>query len=100
MNEVEMEHRLTSVEKLAGSNKHRIDDLEESTKVLQQLSESTAVMAEQLKTMNEKIGSMDETICAVKARPAAMWETILKALATAIVGGLVAYGLLRLGLGA
>ena len=99
MNEVEMEHRLTSVEKLAGSNKHRIDDLESDNKALQKLSESVAVMAEQMKTMSGKIGSMDTAISALKAKPAAMWEMLLKTLVTAIVGGLAAYGLLRLGLG-
>ena len=42
MNEVEMEHRLTAVEKLAGSNKHRIDEAEENNKALQDLSKSIA----------------------------------------------------------
>ena len=62
MNEVEMEHRLTVVEKLAGSNKHRIDDLEADTKTLQELSTSCKVMAEQLAAMNKRLDKVDAAV--------------------------------------
>lgn len=90
MNEVEMEHRLTAVEKLAGSNKHRIDEAEENNKALQDLSKSVAVMAEQMKTMNSKVDSMDTAVKQIQAVPAKRWDAliavILSALATGIVG--------------
>lgn len=90
MNEVEMEHRLTAVEKLAGSNKHRIDEVEENNKALQDLSKSVAVMAEQMKTMNSKVDSMDTAVKQLQAVPAKRWDAliavILSALATGIVG--------------
>ena len=90
MNEVEMEHRLTAVEKLAGSNKHRIDEAEENNKALQDLSKSVAVMAEQMKTMNSKVDSMDTAVKQLQAVPAKRWDAliavILSALATGIVG--------------
>ena len=90
MNEVEMEHRLTAVEKLAGSNKHRSDEVEENNKALQDLSKSVAVMAEQMKTMNSKVDSMDTAVKQIQAVPAKRWDAliagILSALATGIVG--------------
>nr|DAD86171.1 MAG TPA: hemolysin XhlA [Myoviridae sp. ctxZR60] len=90
MNEVEMEHRLTAVEKLAGSNKHRIDEVEENNKALQDISKSVAVMAEQMKTMNSKVDSMDTAVKQLQAVPAKRWDAliavILSALATGIVG--------------
>lgn len=90
MNEVEMEHRLTAVEKLAGSNKHRIDEAEENNKALQDLSKSVAVMAEQMKTMNSKVDSMDTAVKQLQAVPSKRWDAliagILSALATGIVG--------------
>ena len=90
MNEVEMEHRLTAVEKLAGNNKHRIDEAEENNKALQDLSKSVAVMAEQMKTMNSKVDSMDTAVKQIQAVPAKRWDAliavILSALATGIVG--------------
>lgn len=90
MNEVEMEHRLTAVEKLAGSNKHRIDEVEENNKALQDISKSVAVMAEQMKAMNSKVDSMDTAVKQLQAVPAKRWDAliavILSALATGIVG--------------
>lgn len=90
MNEVEMEHRLTAVEKLAGSNKHRIDEVEENNKALQDISKSVAVMAEQMKTMSSKVDSMDTAVKQLQAVPAKRWDAliavILSALATGIVG--------------
>ena len=55
MNEVEMEHRITAVEKLAKGNERRIGDLESDNKALLDLSTSVAVMAEQMKTMSSII---------------------------------------------
>ena len=59
MNEIEMEHRITAVEKLAKGNERRIGDLESDNKALLDLSTSVAVMAEQMKTMSSKVDSMD-----------------------------------------
>ena len=62
MNEVEMEHRLTETEALTRDNTRRINDLEADYKVLQELTSSVKVMAEQFKTMNEKINKIDKTV--------------------------------------
>lgn len=98
MNELELEHRLTVVEKLAGSNKHRIDDLEADTKILQSLSQSTAVMAEQLKAMNEKVTDLSKSVAEINSKPGNLWESAIKAVITALLAGLVAYGLAKAGL--
>ena len=99
MNEVEMEHRLTVVEKLAGSNKHRIDDLEADTKTLQELSTSCKLMAEQLNTMNERLNRVDNAVPAIQSVPAGRWDAIVKAVVTALVAGLVGYALALAGMG-
>ena len=99
MNEVEMEHRLTVVEKLAGSNKHRIDDLEADTKTLQELSTSCKLMAEQLNTMNERLNRVDNAVTAIQSVPAGRWDAIVKAVVTALVAGLVGYALALAGMG-
>ena len=99
MNEVEMEHRLTVVEKLAGSNKHRIDDLEADTKTLQELSTSCKVMAEQLAAMNKRLDKVDAAVTNIQSVPAGRWDAIVKAVVTALVAGLVGYALALAGLG-
>lgn len=99
MNEVEIEHRITAMEKLAGSNKHRIDDLEADNKALQELSASVKVMAEQLKTMNDRLNRVDTAVTAIQSVPAGRWDAIVKAVVTAVVAGLVGYALALAGLG-
>lgn len=99
MNEVEMEHRITAVEKLAKGNERRIGDLETDNKALLDLSTSVAVMAEQMKTMSSKVDSMDAAVKRLQSIPASRWEGLIKAAVTAIVAGLVGYALALAGLG-
>lgn len=99
MNEVEMEHRITAVEKLAKGNERRIGDLETDNKSLLDLSTSVAVMAEQMKTMSSKVDSMDASVKRLQNVPASRWEGLIKAVVTAIVSGLVGYALALAGLG-
>ena len=99
MNEVETEHRITAVEKLAKGNERRIGDLETDNKALLDLSTSVAVMAEQMKTMSSKVDSMDAAVKRLQSVPASRWEGLIKAAVTAIVSGLVGYALALAGLG-
>ena len=80
MNEVEMEHRLTAVEKLAGSNKHRIDELDADTSALRQLATSVEVLA-------AKQGAIETSVTG-----------IIKAAVTALVAGLVGWALAQIGI--
>lgn len=98
MNEVEMEHRITAVEKLAKGNERRIGDLETDNKALLDLSTSVAVMAEQMKTMSSKVDSMDTAVKRLQSVPASRWEGLIKAVVTALVAGLVGYALALAGL--
>lgn len=98
MNEVDMEHRLTVVEKLAKGNERRIVDLESDNKALQELSKSVAVMAEQMKTMNSKVDSMDTAVKQLQSVPGSRWEGLIKAAVTAIVAGLVGWAIAQIGI--
>ena len=99
MNEVEMEHRITAVEKLAKVNERRIGDLESDNKALLELSTSVAVMAEQMKTMSSKVDSMDTAVKRLQSVPASRWEGLIKTAVTTIVAALVGYALALAGLG-
>lgn len=98
MNEVEMEHRITAVEKLAKGNERRIGDLESDNKALLDLSTSVAVMAEQMKTMSSKVDSMDTAVKRLQSVPARRWEGFIKAAVTALVAGLVGWALAQIGI--
>lgn len=99
MNELENEHRITSVEKLAASNKHRIDDLEADTSALRQLATSVEVLATKQETIESNVAEIKNDVKSIKAIPASRWETIVKGLLTAIAAGLVGYALALAGLG-
>lgn len=98
MNEVEMEHRITAVEKLAKGNERRIGDLETDNKALLDLSTSVAVMAEQMKTMSSKVDSMDAAVKRLQNVPASRWEGFIKAAVTALVAGLVGWAFAQIGI--
>lgn len=98
MNEVEMEHRITAVEKLAKGNERRIGDLESDNKALLDLSTSVAVMAEQMKNMSSKVDSMDTAVKRLQNVPASRWEGLIKAAVTAIVAGLVGWAIAQIGI--
>ena len=98
MNELEMEHRITAVEKLAKGNERRIGDLESDNKALLELSTSVAVMAEQMKTMSSKVDSMDTAVKRLQSVPASRWEGFIKAAVTSLVAGLVGWALAQIGI--
>nr|DAH82955.1 MAG TPA: hypothetical protein [Caudoviricetes sp.] len=100
MNEVEMEHRVTAVEKLEKGNERRIVDLESDNKALQDLAKSVAVLAEQMKAINSKVDSMDTAVKQLQSVPGSRWEGFIKAAVTAVVAALVGWALGQIGVGA
>lgn len=98
MNEVEMEHRLTAVEKLAGSNKHRIDELDADTSALRQLATSVEVLAAKQGAIETSVTEIKADVKSLKAVPASRLEGIIKAAVTALVAGLVGWALAQIGI--
>lgn len=79
-------------------NEGRIKKLEGESNVLHQLATSVAVMAEQMKSMNTKVGTLTEKVEDIEARPAKRWESIVAACISVVVGALLGYVLSRVGL--
>ena len=98
MNEVEMEHRITAVEKLAGSNKHRIDELDADTSALRQLATSVEVLAAKQGAIETSVTEIKADVKSLKAVPASRLEGIIKAAVTALVAGLVGWALAQIGI--
>ena len=92
--------KIAEIEQRAKSNTHRIDELEADNKALHQLATSVEVLATKQETIEENVSEIKADVKSLKALPAGRWEGLVKALVSALVGGLVAYGLFRLGLGA
>lgn len=79
-------------------NEGRIKKLEGESNVLHQLATSVAVMAEQMKSMNTKVGTLTEKVDEIEARPAKRWESVVAACISVLVGAVLGFALSRIGL--
>lgn len=74
-------------------NTGRIKDLEKKNDAVSKLASSVAVMAEHMKTMDEKIDGMQQSVDTLTAQPGKHWDTLIKIVATALVTGIIGWAL-------
>ena len=86
MMELNFEHRVTAVEEKASRNEGRIKNLEEEQSVLHNLATSVAVMAEQMKAMNQNVDTLTAKVDALEAKPAKRWDWLVDKLIAAAAG--------------
>lgn len=98
MTNEEMAVRLQEISDKADRNEGRIQKLEESTATLHELATSVAVMANQLKTLNGNVVSMQVDVAELKNKPAKRWDSIVEKAIWAVLGALIVFALGRLGL--
>lgn len=79
-------------------NEGRIKKLEAENNVLHELATSVAVMAEQMKSMNAKVGTLSEKVEDIEAKPAKRWESVVASCLSALVGAVLGFVLSRVGL--
>ena len=72
-------------------NTGRIKDLEKKNDAVSKLASSVAVMAEHMKTMDEKIDGMQQSVDTLTALPGKHWDTLVKIAVTALVTGIVGW---------
>ena len=95
----EQEHdRLTRVEDRSKSNTHRIESLEKRQDDTEKLVTSVAIIAEKQKDME---GDVKEMKCDVKKlieKPAKRWEGVVEKVLYTVIGAIVAYLLVQIGI--
>lgn len=79
-------------------NTGRIKDLEKKTDAVSKLASSVAVMAEHMKTMDDKIDEVQTSVSEITAKPGKRWDTTVMTIVTAIVAGLVGWALAHAGI--
>lgn len=72
-------------------NTGRIKDLEKRNDAVSKLASSVAVMAEHMKTMDEKIDEMQSSVSELTAKPGKRWDTLVKIVVTALVTGIIGW---------
>ena len=90
--------KIAEIEARSKSNTHRIDDLEEDNRALHTLATSVEVLATKQETIEANISEIKDDVKSLKAIPGGKWETLVKAVVTAIVGALVGFALAHAGI--
>lgn len=79
-------------------NEGRIEKLEGENAVLHQLATSVAVMAEQMKTMNNSVSAMKVEVEELKDKPGKRWDSLVEKVIWAIAAALIGFALAQIGL--
>ena len=91
MNEIEMEHRVTAVEKLAGSNRHRLEDVEKRQDNLDELVKSVALFAQEQEYIKEDVKEIKADVKALTDKPAKRWDSLVDKALWLVVGAFLAW---------
>lgn len=73
------------------SLQHQINDIKEVTKEIKTMNETLIVLTEELKHTNNTLKSYDDRLDTLEVMPKNRWNTLVNAVLTAIVSGLVGY---------
>ena len=102
---LEFEHRLTEAEQRGKSNTRRIDKLEQQTDAIQSLATSVEVMVkeqvhqtEAIERIEKNVEKLDGKVEVLEHKPAKRWESVVDKVIMTIVGAIVGYMLVKLGL--
>ncbi len=79
-------------------NEGRIKKLEDENGVLHQLATSVAVMAEQLKNMNQSVSALTNEVEEMKEKPGKRWEGLVDKIIWAVAAALLGFVLAQIGL--
>ena len=79
-------------------NEGRIKKLESESEVLHQLATSVAVMAEQMKTMNNSVTTLTSEVEELKDKPGKRWDALVNNIIWGIAGAVLAFLLAKFGL--
>lgn len=98
MDEVQMEHRLAEVEQRSKSNTHRIDELAQEQKALNELATSVAMMTQEQKDIREDISEVKKDVKSLTNLPAKRWNDVIEKIVWLVLGGAVAALLAQAGI--
>ena len=91
MGELQMEHRITAVGKLAGSNRHRLEDIEKRQDNLDELVASVAVFSKEQEHIQADVKEIKADVKALTDKPAKRWDSLVDKLLFAVAGAVLAW---------
>ena len=99
MNEQELAIKVGEVEARSKSNTHRLDKVEEKLENNERMINSIAVIAQRQDNMDSDIKEIKSDVKSLTSKPAKRWESTIAAVISAVVGGIVTFALVKIGIG-
>lgn len=97
--EIQKEHRLTEVEDRSKSNTHRIEKLEERQDNLDALVTTVATLATREEKVENDVKEIKADVKTMISQPGKRWNGVVDKAISALIGGIICYILVQLGLG-
>ncbi len=90
--------KLANVDNRSKSNAHRIDELEESTQALNELTTAVKVMVTKQDNLVDKVNCLDGKVTILESKRAKRWERLTEKLTWLFVGGVIMFCLSQIGI--
>ena len=90
--------RLVEVDQRSKSNTKRLDTVEGRVEDIHNLTLSINQIATEVKAMREELNKVDKRLLTLEEKPSKRMDTIWGNIVSALIGGLIGYFLLKLGL--
>lgn len=94
----EIAEKLVEVEQRSKSNTKRLDNIERQTEAINKLTTSTALMAQEIKTMGGSLNELTTDVKELKAEPGKRWKFVVEKAIYIVVAAVVGFVLARVGL--
>lgn len=98
MDEKDIEHRLTAVEDRAGSNTHRLDELERRQNNLDDLVSSVKVLTVREEVLENDVKEIKTDVKTLASKPAQKWDKFGELVLAAVVGIIVGFIFSQIGM--
>ena len=96
--DMEHERRLTETEARSKSNTKRLDEVEKKQDDLADLVSSVKILADREVRVEKDVKEIKDDVKELKEKPGKRWEGIVEKIIFTIVGGIVTYALVQIGL--
>ena len=97
--------KIAELDQRSRSNTRRVEKLEVQTEAIQSLATSVAVMVEEqghqtkaIKRIEQSVEKLDEKVEVLEQKPAKRWESVVEKVILTVVGAVIGYMLVKVGL--
>lgn len=98
MDEKDIEHRLTAVEDRAGSNTHRLDELERRQDNLDDLVSAVKVLTVREEVLENDVKEIKNDVKSLTGKSGKMWDSMVEKIILTIAAAIIGFILAQVGM--